>query len=98
MNKDYSAITLSQLGGAKHDLHDVNAWRITPQRTGRVIFDRTNPRFPLKPAYDVLRESILRYDAQLGRHYAPQGTEVDLFDVLLQGSPRGDSKPDNGPV
>ena len=55
LTADYIVIPLSVLGDAKHDPHDISAWRLTPQRTGRAIFDKSNPQFPLKPAYDAHR-------------------------------------------
>ena len=52
---------------------------MTPQRSGRVIFDKSRPLFPLKASYDVRRGSILRLDTDLGRDVVPSGEPVPLF-------------------
>ena len=79
LTQDYMVIPLSDLGDAKHDPNDLSNWRATPTRTGRVIFDKLNPQFPMKSAYDVSRESILRRDSAAGHLEAPPGTRVPLF-------------------
>ena len=60
LSKDYVVISLAFLGDAKGYPNDRTSWRLTPQRVGRLYFNtQREPQFPLKPAYDVRRESIL---------------------------------------
>ena len=65
------------------------------------MFDKTRPRFPLKPAHDGCRESILLHDDVLGRSAPPLGLEVPLFAPPPAGdapvSPRGDSSSSSSP-
>ena len=77
---DYVIIPLSDLVEAKSNPNDPVSLKMTPQRTGRVIFDRSRPLFPLKASYDVRRESILRPDPVLGRDVEPSGDSVPLFE------------------
>ena len=93
-------IPLSLLADAKANPMEFDSWRITPERSGRVLFDKANPRFPLKPAYDYLRESILRFDPVSGFRKAVTGSEVPIFDAPADGranSPRGDSASSSAP-
>ena len=101
LTSDYCVIPLSLLADAKANPMDFDSWRITPERSGRVLFDKANPRFPLKPAYDYLRESILRFDPVSGFREAIPGSEVPLFDAPADdgraNSPRGDSASSSAP-
>ena len=63
MTDDYVVISNSYLLDAKVSPNDRESWRLTPQRVGRVIFDKSKPpEFALKQVFDVRRESILRTD------------------------------------
>ena len=74
-------IPLHMLAEAKTRPNERESWRMTPKRTGRVIFDAANPRFPLKPAYDLRRESILKQDLLLGNHYVQWGEAPTVLDA-----------------
>ena len=80
LTSDYVVIPLTQLVNAQSFPNDPSSWRLTPQRPGRVIFNRNTPMFPLKASYDVRRESILEIDMTTGKPQAPLGAPVPLLD------------------
>ena len=71
---------------------------MTPQRVARLSFNtQREPRFPLKPAYDVRRESTLVQEPGTGRDILVWGGEPPLFDcpkdtpLVETKAPQGDS-------
>ena len=68
------------LHDAKKYPNDPTSWKLTPQRVGRVYFNTLAPEFPLKPAYDVRRESILTLDPSTGREEQIWGGEIPVME------------------
>ena len=82
MTEDYVVMPLADLAEAKHDPNNSSSWHVTPTRSGRVIFDKSNPTFPLKKHYTLARERILRDDEHTGDLVEPDGDEVPMFDIV----------------
>ena len=99
LTSDYIVIPFTQLVEAKTLPNERASWRVTPQRTNRVLFDRERPLFPLKASYDAQRESILRFDHVSGKFETPQGEPVPIFDpVGAENGELGPSHTASGPA
>ena len=66
LTEDYVVLPLADLTDAKHDPNDYSSWHVTPTRSGRVIFDKTNPNITLKQLYQQARETIWRREEDTG--------------------------------
>ena len=74
-------ISLALLGDAKAYPNDRTSWRLTPQRVGIIYFNtQRETQSPVKPAYDVRRESILVTEPATGRDVSFLGGEPSLLD------------------
>ena len=74
----------------------ISSWHVTPTRSGRVIFDKTNPTFPLKKLYQQARETILRRDQETGELAEPDGDDVQMFDIVSLGETEAVQNGDEG--
>ena len=97
LSKDYVVISFAFLGDAKSYPNERNSWRLTPQRVGRIYFNsQREPQFPLKPAYDVRRESILIPEQATGRDVSVWVGDPTLFDCAKDVPPVEPTAPRGG--